>query len=242
MILPKPEDAIHKAYLYRLLGDIIDSSFSQNIYFKGGTCAAMLGYLDRFSLDLDFDIKKDIDKKNLDKELRKIFSKLDLELKQKSKNSLFYLLKYKSKEGERNSIKLSLVDRALRSNKYETVSLREINRFCFCQTKETMFANKLVALIDRYKKRSVIAGRDLYDIHHFFINGFHYDNEIIIERTKQRPINYFRKLIKFIEEKVSEKILTEDLSYLLPYNKFKLIKKNLKRETILFLQDEINRL
>ena len=32
-----------------------DIYLAKNLYFKGGTCASMLGYLDRFSVDLDMD-------------------------------------------------------------------------------------------------------------------------------------------------------------------------------------------
>ena len=57
MILLRPQDTIHKVQLTRLLTEILDNpTLSQNLYFKGGTCAAMLGYLDRFSVDLDFDL------------------------------------------------------------------------------------------------------------------------------------------------------------------------------------------
>ena len=53
MILPKPEDAIHKIQLYRLLTAILDSPLlARHVYFKGGTCASMRGLLDRFSVEL----------------------------------------------------------------------------------------------------------------------------------------------------------------------------------------------
>ena len=49
-------DNIHKAWLYRVLEAIAsDQYLSSVLYFKGGTCASMLGWLDRFSIDLDFD-------------------------------------------------------------------------------------------------------------------------------------------------------------------------------------------
>ncbi|MEK7560763.1 MAG: nucleotidyl transferase AbiEii/AbiGii toxin family protein [Patescibacteria group bacterium] len=54
--LPHPKDAAHKAWLYRILSGVYDNAvLAKLLYFKGGTCAAMLGYLDRFSVDLDFD-------------------------------------------------------------------------------------------------------------------------------------------------------------------------------------------
>ena len=241
MILPKREDAYHKIQLLRLLTKILDSSIAKNIYFKGGSAAAMLGFLDRFSVDLDFDLKPKVDKKTIDKNLRDIFRKLDLKISQKSHNSLFYLLKYSAKSGLRNTVKLSLSDTALKSNNYSSFYLPEIDRFAFCQTKETMFANKLVAVTDRYKKHKMIAGRDIYDIHYFLLSGFYYDEAVIRERTGKQPINYLKDLIKFINTKVTDKIINEDLSFLLTNEKFQLIRKVLKKETLMFLKDEIKR-
>ena len=76
MILPNPKDAIHKAWLYRLLSAIYDNKILINsLYFKGGTCAAMLGFLDRFSIDLDFDYMGRKDKiKITRKELELVFT------------------------------------------------------------------------------------------------------------------------------------------------------------------------
>lgn len=241
MILPKREDAYHKVQLFRLLTEILDSSIAKNIYFKGGSAAAMLGFLDRFSVDLDFDLQLKADKKVIDKNLRNIFRKLDLKISQKSNQTLFYLLKYSAKPGSRNTIKLSLIDSALKSNIYSPFHLSEIDRFAFCQTKETMFANKLVAMTDRYKKHKMIAGRDIYDIHHFFLSDFQYNGAVIKERTGKKPADYFKDLIKFIETKVTNKIISEDLSFLLINEKFQLIRNVLKKETLMFLKDEVKR-
>ncbi|MBI5123071.1 nucleotidyl transferase AbiEii/AbiGii toxin family protein [Candidatus Roizmanbacteria bacterium] len=232
----------HKAQLFRLLIEMLDSPIAKDIYFKGGSAAAMLGFLDRFSVDLDFDLKPKADKKTIDKNLRKIFRKLNLKIHQKSNKSLFYLLKYSAKPGLRNTIKLSLVDTALKSNLYSSFYLSEIDRFAFCQTPDTMFANKLVAVTNRYKKHKMIAGRDIYDIHHFFLSGFHYNEAVIKERTNKQPADYFKGLIKFIDSKVTEKVINEDLSFLLTREKFQLVRKVLKRETLMFLKNEITKL
>jgi predicted nucleotidyltransferase component of viral defense system len=59
MLDRRPQDILHKSYLHRVLAEIVDHPvLSQALAFKGGTCAAMLGYLDRFSIDLDFDVLK----------------------------------------------------------------------------------------------------------------------------------------------------------------------------------------
>lgn len=59
LLLPQPKDAVHKAWLYRLLTGIYNDVFlADQLYFKGGTYAAMLGYIDRFSIDLDFFLRE----------------------------------------------------------------------------------------------------------------------------------------------------------------------------------------
>ena len=48
---------LHKVWMYRVLTSIVDTPESAKVLrFKGGTCAAMRGLLNRFSVDLDFDI------------------------------------------------------------------------------------------------------------------------------------------------------------------------------------------
>jgi predicted nucleotidyltransferase component of viral defense system len=240
MISMKPEDSLHRMHLYRLLSEIADNHIiSQNIYFKGGTCASMLGYLDRFSIDLDFDIKNKGKSLLIDRELRKIFNQLDLELKQKSKNELFYVVKYQSAEKSRNSIKISIMSDVTKSNIYVSQFFQPIDRYLNCQTIETMFSHKLISLTDRYKKYKTIAGRDLYDIHYFFLQGYRYNPKIIKERTKKDIKKYLTELIVFIEKKVTDEVINQDLNNLLPYERFSKIRKILKKETIMMIKNEI---
>lgn len=243
MILPSRQDAIHKAMMYRLLSAILDNPIlPASLFFKGGSCAAMLGYLDRFSIDLDFDLGAKSNKDELKKELEKVIGENGFEIGKKSKKELFYLLKYSAAHSYRNSLKLSAIDLPLDSNLYEAVYLPEIDRFANCQTIETMFANKLVAVIDRFEKHKTIAGRDIYDIHHFFERGFKYRPEIIAERRNISAVKYLRQLREFIESQVNLKIIDQDLNYLLPPAKFQLARKTLKPEILTYLEDEIKRI
>lgn len=242
MISMKSEDSVHRMHLYRLLSEIADNYVvSQNVYFKGGTCASMLGCLDRFSVDLDFDIKPSLTASNavLDKELRKIFRQLDYEVKQKSKNELFYIIKYQSPQKSRNSIKVSIMSDVTKSNIYVSQYFQSIDRYLNCQTIETMFSHKLISLTDRYKKYKTIAGRDLYDIHYFFLQGYRYNPRIIEERTKKDTTKYLQELIIFIEKKVTNEIVNQDLNYLITYEKFSKIRKILIKETIMMIKNEI---
>lgn len=243
MITPKPSDAKHKIQLIRLLTALVDDVYiSRWVHFKGGTCAAMLGYLDRFSVDLDFDIEKDASLKKMHDEISKCCTSVGLTIKSKSINSLFYILKYDAPQGDKNTLKLSFMSEETEGNKYEKKYIGEIDRFVSCQTIETMFANKLVALTHRYKKNKSIAVRDVYDIHHFFEMGYRYDSHIIKLRTGKNVAKYLKDVIVFITKKITDLAISEDLSFLLEHSHFMSIRKTIKQETIGLIQDEINRL
>ena len=56
------------------------------------------------------------------------------------------------------------------------------------------------------------------------------------------PEKYLQKLRNFINGKITERLITEDLNPLLPQEKFQKIRKILKTEVLLFLAEEIKRL
>lgn len=244
MITLNPQDAIHKAWLYRLLIAIVDNTNLHSLYFKGGTCASMAGFLDRFSVDLDFDYvgeHKDLAKVRL--ELEKIFKELDLKIDDASKKVPQYFLKYPTKDiSSRNTLKIDITFPPSQANVYEPIKLVDIGRVVVCQNISTMFANKLSAVLDRFKRHNSIAGRDIYDIHHFFLNGYDYNREVVIERNGLDLIDFFKELSVFISERIAETILSQDLNSLIPYERFNKLRKVLKRETLMFLDDEIKRL
>ena len=169
MLLPNKKDAIHKAWLYRILEAVADNLYLASVlHFKGGTCASMLGWLDRFSVDLDFDYagnEKDIKKTR--RTLEDLFAEFGLSIKDKSKNGIQYFLKYDNAGSERKILKIDASFPLFQASKYAPARFLEIDRILICQTKETMFAHKLAAIMDRFKKTGNIAGRDIYDTHHF---------------------------------------------------------------------------
>ena len=239
MMLPNPKEALHKAMLYRLLTAILDEKeLAAGICFKGGTCAAMLGWLDRFSIDLDFDLTPSADKQKLRRILVHVFPTIGFTIAEKAKKELYFILKYPSAPGNRNSVKLSIVDYRVKANVYKPEYLTEIQRYALCQSRETMFANKLVAVTDRFKKHHTIAGRDIYDIHYFFTQGYRYSDTVITERTGKTSRAYVKELAVFVQNHLTEKIITEDLSFLLPPDRFQIIRRVLKPEVLMFLKNE----
>jgi len=244
--LSRPQDAIHRGQIYQLLIEIADNPFlAKNLIFKGGTCAALLKKLDRFSVDLDFDLLPDANQTQLDSHLKKIFTTLDLTIKDSSQKVLQYYLKYKvptKQHSMRNTLKLDAVNTVFQADTFTPQFLADIDRYFVCQNIETMFAHKLVALTNRYDKHKSIAGRDLYDIHYFFLSGHSYNSAIIVERTGLTPLAYFHRLLEFIQKKVTQTIINQDLNFLIEANKFKSLRKSLKPQVITLIKDEIQRL
>ena len=243
MIDLRPEDILHKSYLNRLLMEIVDRPIlAHNVAFKGGTCATMLGFLDRFSVDLDFDILKNADEAVLRNEFHQVFDYLGFKIAGEFDKVLFFQLRYPSNPGRRNTLKVSGSILVVKSNQYKVQYFPEIDRLMNSQTIETMFANKLVAVTDRYELHQTIAGRDIYDIHNFFIHGYSYHAPVIQERTGLKPLEYIEKLIDFIKNRVTQTTINEDLNSLLPSNRFQQIRKILLPETISLLAREQKRL
>jgi len=243
MISVESQNTVHKAWMLRVLTEIAkDDLLTKQLIFKGGTCASMMGILNRFSVDLDFDIL------NLEKtpEIRKafynIFTKLELSVKDESKNVVEFFVKYPAKENERSILKIDAVVGVFKNAVNAPMYLPEISRTLMCQTKETIFSHKLVALKERYDKKEAIAGRDLYDIHYFFFQGLRYIPELIEERTKKSPSAYFKELVGFIESKMDQENIDRDLNTLLLTKEFHKVRKILKQEAIFFLNQEISRL
>lgn len=235
----RPEDAIHKSYLNRLLIEVCDQPrLSQVLAFKGGTCASMLGFLDRFSVDLDFDLIQKTGATIVREEFRRIFDHLGLAVTKEFDDAILFQVRYPSAPGRRNSIKVGVNSLIVTANQYKVQYFPEIDRLLNSQTAETMFANKLVAVMDRYRLHQTVAGRDIYDIHHFFISGYAYLGSVIRERTGDDPRRYFEKLIEFIRQNVTQTLINEDLNTLLPNHKFQEIRKVLLPETINFLIEE----
>jgi len=242
MILPKPQDAVYRGQLFRLLIEIVDNKvLSNSLVFKGGTCATMLGYLDRFSVDLDFDILPGADAIEIKIELSKIFVQLGFIIKDQSTREIQYKLGYKALENQRNTLKLDVVGSVSEDDTTEVKLLPDIQRYMRCQTIETMFAHKLIAFKDRYNKHQRVAGRDIYDIYHFFINGYSYNPKIIEARTGKSSNQYMVELLELMETIVTDEIITQDLNPLLSSETFNQVRKSLRVEVISILNDEIQR-
>ena len=236
MKVPRQTEMPHKLALYSLLQKLLSDPFiANNIYFKGGTCAAMLGYLDRFSVDLDFDLLDKSKKIQLRQSIHRVIKNLGYNIKDESRQHLQFFLKYREIENERNTLKLEIGDLVSKANQYQKVHLVEIDKYCQAQTVQTMFANKLVALKARWEEGKGIAGRDMYDLRHFFKQGYAINQAVIVDLRATPYLDYLQELIVFIKKNVSAQILYEDLNPLVSKDKLNLVVPLIKSEVLIAL-------
>lgn len=244
MLIPQPRDALHKRQLVSLLrGVLADPQLSNTLYLKGGTYAAMMGYLNRFSVDLDFDILT-TDQKELDRlktRLHRLFDKLGLRVKDESQHYLQFFLKYEAPGSGRSTLKLEVSDRVSPYNEYEVVTLKELGLVARAQTLSTMVANKLVAALSRYAQKGSPAGRDFFDLREFFSAGFPVNYSIVEERMGMPYAQYIEKLLKFVLTTLTPSDLYADLNSLLPPRNFKYIADQIIPDLRVLLQDELAR-
>lgn len=239
----KGSDAVHRSVMSTILIAIADDPvLSHGLIFKGGTCAMMLEFLDRFSVDLDFDLVKGYKNQDVQKSLESVFSKLSLPIVQKHPSTLMYKVRYSDDPAARKTIKVSVNEDFVASSTYQPQYLAYIDRTMICQTRESMVAQKMIALTQRFEKRGIVAGRDVYDIHHFLLSGYAYSVEVIRERTGMTMQKYIAKMISFIETRVNQRAIDEDINLLLPVPFFKKIRKILIPETTALLRAELERL
>jgi predicted nucleotidyltransferase component of viral defense system len=233
MLIPRPRDTIHRSWLLKLLSALADDRvLMEHLRFKGGTCAAMRNLLDRFSVDLDFDLLSLDHRRVTEQHLEAIFADLHLSIKDQSREVPQYFVRYDAPPGQRNTIAIDMTVPPPESNAYETVRLPDIDRFVPCQTVATMVANKLVTPLDRFEKHGSIAGRDIYDIHHFLFQGLPWNEAVIKERSGKTPKIFFRTLHDFIKKHVTQTVIDQDLSTLLLPKQFQSARRTLKADAL----------
>lgn len=236
MLINKEE---HKRIMLKILADISASpNLAVNLGFKGGTCCYFVYGLDRFSVDLDFDLLDISKQKIVLEELDKVLSKYG-EVKMEG-NVFSRKVKYAT---ESASIKIDVSDRA-DINKLNTYTLEEIVSGVPLKilAKEDIFAHKLVALTERYNnktKNKVIANRDLYDINYFFDLGWRYNEKIITLRSGKSCREYLQEIKAVIEKNANEKNILDGIGALVDDKKRDWVRKNLKQEVLKKISIEI---
>jgi predicted nucleotidyltransferase component of viral defense system len=217
----------HKDILIRILKDIYtDKTLGPIIGFKGGTAALLFYGLDRFSVDLDFDLLDSNQEDFVFEKIEKIVSRYGLiKNKMKKHYTLFFELSYG--ELDRN-IKVEINRRnfgsAYQIQNYFGISMLVI-------TKEDMFANKLCAFYERAER----ANRDIYDVWYFLQNRWTIHQKLVEDRLEMAFEECIKACISKLE-KVSEKNILSGMGELMNPEQKKWVKVNLKIETLFLLK------
>lgn len=216
----------------QVLKEILRSLYTNNqveskLGFKGGTCLYLFYYLDRFSVDLDFNLlSSDFDPAIITNLLSRHLNIVDHSDKY---NTWFWLGSY---EKNLPKIKIEISKRdypdSYTPKDFYGLTLPTLAPDC-------MFAHKLAAVTDR----KTLQNRDLYDAHFMFTKNFPINEEIIRLRTNQSVAQYFKTLIKFIEAKVNTKNILTGLGELLSDSQKDHVKATLKRDLLFDLKSRL---
>ena len=189
------DTAKHKNILIKILKDIYtDPTISPILGFKGGTAATFFYGLDRFSVDLDFDLL-DSDKEDyVFDRLKSIIENYGtLKEARKKRFNLLYVLSYDDKDINAQNVKVEINRREFGS-KYAVESFLGISMQVM--VKEDMAAHKLCAMYERIGKTN----RDIFDVQFFFSHDWPVNKKIIEERMGVSYADFLKKCIEGLEK------------------------------------------
>lgn len=219
--------ARHKTVLFQILKDIYtDTIIAPFLGFKGGTAALMFYGLDRFSVDLDFDL---LDETKEDQVFDRVISILKkhgtLKESRKKRFSLFCRLSY---EDEMHNIKVE-INRRQFGSRYELKTYLGVSMLVMVP--DDMFAHKLMAMYERIGKTS----RDIYDVWFFLQHLFPINKQIIEARSKMTFEQVLQKCIGQLEE-LSNRHILDGMGELLTASQKDWAKAKLRQDTISLLK------
>ena len=209
-----------------------DTAISSLIGFKGGTCAFFFYGLNRFSVDLDFDLF------STDEAAQKlVFEKLGGRIQKYGEikdryikhNTIFFLLSYGDAD---HNVKVEINLRILMPDIREHYEIQErMGVSMLVGKKDYLFASKLAALTSR----RVLAMRDIYDIWFFAKNTWDINAGVIRARTGKTVKEHLADCIPVIESVQNNEIL-RGLGELLQDEKQKMwVRTHLRKEAVLLL-------
>jgi predicted nucleotidyltransferase component of viral defense system len=218
---------IHKNILFQILKDIYtETAIAPLLGFKGGTAAFMFHGLDRFSVDLDFDLLDEA-------EAERVFAYIEKTAGQygaikESRRKRFSLLVVLSYDDKSANIKIE-INRRQFGSRYELKTYLGVAMQVMIR--EDMFAHKLVAMYERIGKTS----RDVYDVWYFLKNHWPINKDIV---EKRAGIPYAKVLQKCITQidKVPDRNILRGLGELLTEKQKDWARTKLKADVIFLLK------
>lgn len=219
--------SVHKSILLQILKDIYsDADISPYLGFKGGTAAYIFHDLERFSVDLDFDLLDEAKEEQVFSRIEQIVKNYgQIKEARKKRFNLFFLISYEEKA---QNIKVE-INRRMFGSQYEMKTHLGISMLVM--TKEDMFAHKLMAMHERMGK----SNRDIFDVWFFSKNHWPINKKIVEERSKMSFAKLLDKCIVQLEKTTSRNIL-DGMGELLSEKQKDWAKANLVSDTIFLLK------
>lgn len=217
----------YKNILLQILKDIYsDTTISPFLGFKGGTAAYMFYDLDRFSVDLDFDLLDEAKEEMVFSGIEKIIKNYGkIKESRKKRFNLFFLLSYEEKA---QNIRVEVNRRAFGSQ-YELKTYLGISMLVM--KKEDMFAHKLMAMYERMGRTS----RDIYDAWVFLKNNWPINKKIVEERSGMALKELLEKCV-VLSEKIESRNILAGMGELLDEKQKTWAKANLKKDVLFLLK------
>jgi predicted nucleotidyltransferase component of viral defense system len=222
---------VHKNILFQILKDIYtDTSIAPFLAFKGGTAAFMFYELDRFSVDLDFDLLDETKMDEIHERIGNIIKQYGTIKESSTKRfNLFFLLSYEEKA---HNIKVEINRRSFGS-RYEIKTYLGVSMLVM--VREDMFAHKLMAMYERIDKTS----RDIYDVWFFLHKNWPINKAIVEQRAKMPFKQLLEKCIAMLEKLPDRRIL-QGIGELLTDRQKDWAKAKLRSETIFLLKLKVD--
>ena len=219
--------SIHKNIQLQILKDIYtDTSIAPYLGFKGGTAALLFYNLNRYSVDLDFDLLDESKEKELFEKILKIAESYgEIRESRIKRYNLIIVLSYDTKT---QNVKIE-VNRRKFDSRYKLKTLLGISMLVM--VKEDMFANKLMAMYERIGKTS----RDVFDVYFFAKNNWNINKEIVEKRSGMSFKKTLEQCIKLLE-KMNNRNILDGLGEFLSESQKDWVRAKLRTETIFLLK------
>src|SRR3990167_4063182 len=217
---------VHKNILVQILIDIYsDTTIGPYLCFKGGTAALLFYGLERFSVDLDFDLLDESKEEYVFERVEKIVNKYGIiKDAQKKRFNLFFLLSYDQEAKNGQNVKVEINRRSFGS-KYDVRVFNGVSMLVMI--KEDMFAHKLIAMHERLGRTN----RDIFDVWFFSKSNWDINKKIVEERTGMTYREFLLLCIKELEDMNDNNILN-GMGELLTEKQKAWVKLRLKIETV----------
>jgi predicted nucleotidyltransferase component of viral defense system len=214
----------HREILFDILRDIYHAPFGAYLGFKGGTMLYFFHGLDRFSVDLDFDLLPGGDAEAVSNGLRAVLRRYgSIEDEAEKYSTLFFLLRYESGQ---QGIKIEVSQREQPYNRYETKSLYGVDVRVL--SLQDSFAHKLVATTERQR----FASRDFYDVYFLFRKSVPIREEIIRNRTGLSAPEQLRRIRELVEKRLSPNTALEGIGELVDASQKEWLKSDFKNDLL----------